>query len=330
MEVKRLYDTKAIHSLVISRSAYTRPLDKLKEQCIAQKRTNLEFVIWFDYTLMEVAKLDNSVFNCILELIQSKHIINNHYMKDFRLACIIMQKFIDSDHAGNLIKLEEFANDYPQFKRYANIEPTPHLDFDSILTYDRVLANKRMFPYFHSNGVSKELVAELISRNLLAFDTRLHNLIYICQSNGKFLGIEKHGIGTKHYQQLIYKDKPISFIYHVERLGFLDFKRDIKKAVFFDNTLNMLKFLSENYIDSQTAYCSLHTPNCAKETFSNTLKLFNDNADIEFRFLNSDKTQRFENPYAPPKSEIEEIIDEDNPPFEFGEINNFDEDDLPF
>lgn len=63
------YYNKAKDYLVTSRSVRTRHYEELKKQIEEEKRTALEFCVWYDFQLVDKAKLDVGVFSCILEAV---------------------------------------------------------------------------------------------------------------------------------------------------------------------------------------------------------------------------------------------------------------------
>ena len=106
------YYNKAKDYLVTSRSVRTRHYEELKKQREEEKRTALEFCVWYDFQLVDKAKLDVGVFSCILDLVNNKH-ITAPYIKDFRLACILLQRFLQSSKATNDKSCQEYIADHP-------------------------------------------------------------------------------------------------------------------------------------------------------------------------------------------------------------------------
>ena len=68
------YYNKAKDYLITSRSVRTKHYEELKKQAEEEKRTALEFCVWYDFQLVDKAKLDVGVFSCILDLVNNKHI----------------------------------------------------------------------------------------------------------------------------------------------------------------------------------------------------------------------------------------------------------------
>ena len=133
------YYNKAKDYLVTSRSVRTRHYEELKKQIEEEKRTALEFCVWYDFQLVDKAKLDVGVFSCILDLVNNKH-ITAPYIKDFRLACILLQRFLQSSKATNDKSCQEYIADHPEVQsrletKYIN------MDFSQFLNYDRAKAS---------------------------------------------------------------------------------------------------------------------------------------------------------------------------------------------
>lgn len=284
------YYNKAKDYLVTSRSVRTRHYEELKKQIEEEKRTALEFCVWYDFQLVDKAKLDVGVFFCILDLVNNKH-ITAPYIKDFRLACILLQRFLQSSKATNDKSCQEYIADHPEVQsrletKYIN------MDFSQFLNYDRAKANKQLFPFFRNKGINTDLVAELISRHLLAYDLNRRNLIFLNRTDTDTIGVEKLGTGTKHFQRLE-GTIPMCWHYWMERDEHITFRTDIDTVVFFDTTLNMLKHITDNEPQERTLYASLHTPNCLLETYKNTLSLLRLDINIEYVFEDEQKTRRF-------------------------------------
>jgi|GEM_PF-4895207 hypothetical protein len=138
-----------------------------------------------------------------------------------------------------------------------------------------------MFPFFRAKGIDTNLIAELISRESLTFYCKFHNLIFINKVDIGIIGVEKLGIGIKHFQRHE-GIKPVCWSYWVERKNHINFKTDIQRVIFFDTTIRLLQYVKENYSQDNTIYCSLNTDNCLIETYINTLKLLNDDVEIQF------------------------------------------------
>ena len=287
------YYNKAKDYLSLNRSTNTKNYETLKKEAVAQKRTAFEFCIWYDFTLVNVANLHTGVLSCILDLAEKNHISSDAYVNDFRLANLLMQKFLQSDKKVNDAKCEEYLADYSAIMTKLNTISID-ADFSEFLSYDRVTANKQMFPFFRSKGINTNLIAQLISREMLAFDCKFHNLVFINRTDTEIVGVEKLGIGSKHFQRLE-GIKHVCWSYWVEKRKYISFKTDIQKVIFFDDTIRLLQHLSENQPQENVLYCSLHTDNCLIETYTNTLELLNDDVEIQFNFANKEAIQRFEN-----------------------------------
>ncbi|WP_101697017.1 hypothetical protein [Clostridium minihomine] len=286
------YYTKAKDYLSVTRSSRTRNYEFLKKQASEERRTALEFCIWFDFNLVGAANLETGVFSCILDLIDNKH-ISAQYVKSFRLACILLQRFLQSDKQVNDKKCQEYLTDHPEIETRLRTRRV-NMDFSSFLNYDRVKGNKVIFPFFRERGIDTKLIAELISRELLAFDNKYRNLIFLNTTDAEIVGVEKLGTREKHFQRLEGK-RPLGWHYWLERLEKVHLNIDIETVVFFDNTFRLLKYLSDNEPQKDTLYSSLHTENCLLETYTNTLALLKDNVNIEFNFENESQIQRFQN-----------------------------------
>ena len=284
------YYNKAKDYTITSRSVRTKHYEELKKQAEEEKRTALEFCIWYDFQLVDKAKLDTGVFSCILDLVNNKH-ITAPYVKQFRLACILLQRFLQSSKATNDKSCQEYIADHPEV---ASILETKriNMDFSQFLNYDRAKAHKQLFPFFRSKGINTDLVAELISRHLLAYDLDRRNLIFLNRTDRDTIGVEKLGTGTKHFQRLE-GTMPMCWHYWLEQDEHITFRADIDTVIFFDTTLNMLKYLTDNEPQERTLYASLHTPNCLLETYKNTLALLRLDVKIEYVFEDELKTRRF-------------------------------------
>ncbi len=286
------YYNKAKDYLTLSRSTYTRDYKYLKQQALEEHRTAFEFCIWYDYQLVGKANLETGVFSCILDLIDNKH-ISAAYIKDFRLACILFQKFLQSDKTINNNKCAEYLADHPDIAVRLNTKRV-NANFGEYLKYDREKAHKIIFPFFRSRGIDINLIGELISRELLAFDTTFRNLIFLNTNHLEIVGVEKLGIGEEHFQRLEGK-KPLCWCYWMEQKKHIQFQTDIESVIFFDTTLHLLKYLSDHEPQENTLYCSLHTENCLLETFINTIALLKKDVEIKFVFEVESKTERFKN-----------------------------------
>ena len=318
------YYNKAKDYLCLNRSTNTKNYETLKKEALAQKRTAFEFCIWYDFTLVNVANLHTGVLSCILDLVEKNYISSEAYVKDFRLANLLMQKFLQSDKRINDAKCEEYLADYPAIMTELNTISIA-ADFSEFLSYDRVTANKQMFPFFRSKGINTNLIAQLISREMLAFDCKFNNLLFINRTDTEIVGVEKLGVGSKHFQRLE-GSKPVCWSYWVERREYISFKTDIKKVIFFDDTIRLLQHLSENQPQENVLYCSLHTENCLIDTYTNPIELLNADVEIQFNFANKEAIQRFENIKIEnniPESEKEiQIPAESTPVFAANEIRD--------
>ena len=257
---------KAVNNIHINRSTYTKDLKILKEQAKLENRTALEFCIWFDYSLVSVCNLNTGPFSAILELIDNKHILNNLYVKPFRLACLIFQEFVNSNNELNKKKVSDFLLDYPE---YGQAKPSKKFNFDDIYNYDRAKSHRIMFAYLTQKEIKRNLISALIYRHFLSFDDKMNNLLFISQDDMDFHGLVKQGIREKHFMKPEFVSETMPFYYWQERDEKVIFKRDIKKVVFYDTTLYMLKKISY-HIEDNVLYCSLHTPNASPNLYNNT------------------------------------------------------------
>ena len=244
--------------------------------CIDKGFDALGFALWYDENLLnEPISLQLTPFNYILRCTTSG-IIESKYVKgSFRLACLILSMYAKSNKHSIAALREAYLKDHPDFfdrKCYEQV------DFEALYKYDRFTANKIMFPYFAGLGIDKELIAELISRRMIAFDGRYKykNIYYICQDLYDQYGVELLGMTAVHYQQI--KGTPFPFVYfcdEIEALKPIDFKR----VEFFDNTLDMLKYLSDlkatdKGIPCRTVFASLHTANYNTTAYINFKEKF--------------------------------------------------------
>ena len=69
------YYNKAKDYLITSRSVRTKHYEELKKQAEEEKRTALEFCVWYDFQLVDKAKLDVGVFSCILARASSMRVV---------------------------------------------------------------------------------------------------------------------------------------------------------------------------------------------------------------------------------------------------------------
>ena len=258
-------------------------LEKDKQLCIDKGFDTLGFILWYDENLLqETISLQLTPFNYILSCITNGIIQCTYVKNNYRLACLILSMYAKASKPTIWALREAYLKDHPDFYEHKSYEK---IDFESLYKYDRFTANKIMFPYFASLGIDKELIAELISRRLIAYDGKYKykNIVYVCQDLYDQYGMETLGMTAIHYQQL--KGKPFPFIYFREELEAFKMT-DFEKAEFFGNTLDMLKYLSDlkasdSGIPCRTAYVSLHSANynvCAyanfKEKFPNVKEVW--------------------------------------------------------
>lgn len=268
--------------------------------CSAKGLTCLDFLLWYDETFL-TEKLDfkKSVFDFILYLtdrdglcISSSTIKNN-----FRLACLIYNKFVNADEKEIKKMSAEYLKDNPVNDNYIN--------WESIIDYDKK-GNKVMFPFFRQLGISDKFVAELVSRQLLAFDNKFRNLVFICSDSlGNRYGLEKHGITSKHFMRL--EGDKFPFCYWVERGNEINFK-NINNIVLYSDTLEMLEEIStlieNDEIDYNTVYASLHTKNFHSDCLDNLLKLCSENVRVIYNFYLAEESEEKESIKESGKLEI--------------------------
>jgi hypothetical protein len=293
-KLKSYQQNKARHKMFISKTTLTKHYETLKAEAQQQCRTSLEFCIWFDYDLVPFCNLATNPFNAITQLIDNGHILNDKKLKPFRLACIIFQKFMDSDHSINMLNVHDFLSDFPQYADPQANKTYRDCDVKNIYEYDGSDANKRMFPYFERNIVSKKLIAIMIARGFLAYDEKYNNLVYVCQDDTTIYGVEKHGMlaGNFILPEYVNIHKPYPFMYWNQYNDRVTLKTDIKQVIFFDETLYMLQELSKGSEDN-TLYCSLHTADADIKLYQNGLELIPQNAEIYFNFSDKIKEQKF-------------------------------------
>lgn len=289
-----------------------------KNYCKLQKLDAIDFCLWFDNSLLEIKDLSfrQAPFDFILSLVDKNHIntkafFGNACKDNFRVACLLFSKFVKCDVERIHAIREKFLTDNPGFL-FPKPEPTP-VNFDSIFDYSRHKCNKMIFPYLYGNGVSKSVIAELISRQFIAFEEQYNNIIYICQDCLDYHGIEKHGIGHKHFMKL--EGEPFPFVYFPEDLE--DVRNDkFIQAEVFDTTLALLQYLSreDTVIYSNVLYVSLHTSNYNREALDN-LRLAFPNITLNFHFEDEKgyraKPILVDTPPEPTsETEIEAVVDD--------------------
>lgn len=253
-------------------------LDVVKETCSNKGLDTLDFVLWYDEKLLNSSiSVQLPLFDYILKSISDGIITYKAPIKHFRMACLIMQEFSKCNKVQVAAMRAAFLKDHPNFLDAACAD----VDFDSLYKYDHYTANKIMFPYFARQHIDKDLIAELISRKMLAFDDtyKIKNIVYICQDLYDNYGIEILGMTEKHYQRL--KGQPFPFVYIAEEFDAFSMD-DVTSVEFFGSTIEMLQHLSElreseDGIPARTAFASLHTDNyniaaylAFKKSFPNT------------------------------------------------------------
>lgn len=278
------------HGFRLSTRSYCNT--ELDKQLAKDKKLDaLDFCLWFDNQLLDIKDVSFKMkpFDFILKLvdlnyINSRSFFSNSVKSNFRIACLIFAKFVKCD-ANNIHSIrEEFLKDYPHF---FDKKEEVKINYDELFKYDRYKANKLIFLYAKNNGISKTLMSELVSRQLVAFDEKGHNIVYVCTDCFDFQGIERHGIGTKHFMKL--EGTPFPFVYYKERFDRVSNDKFVKVEV-FDTSLVLLQYLSDDNIDiyDDVLYVSMHTSNYNKKAFDNLKNVFGD-LPATFHFDNSAK-----------------------------------------
>ena len=271
------------------------------KMCITKGLNALDFCLWFDETLLKnFVDFQKNPFNVILQFIDNKEdnfiIYSNKVRNNYRLACLIYHSFVNCDvdkvKAMETEYLEDHSNVSINGKNYDNV-----VDWEQILDYDKIKANKLIFPYFRNKDIEIPLISELLSRELLAFDNKFRNLIFIGRDSYCKYGLEKHGITDKHFLRI--EGKKFPFCYWYEREEKRDFKQ-FKNLVLYSDTIEMLEEIStlrcEGGIDKDTLYCSLHTANFSEYCLENLLELLSDDINIKYTFNIPAETKNKLNP----------------------------------
>lgn len=243
-------------------------LDVVKETCNNKGLDTLDFILWYDEKLLHSSvSVHLAPFDYILQSISAGIITYKAPIKHFRMACLILQEFSKCNKSQVAAMRTAFLKDHPHFLDAVCTD----VDFDSLYNYNHYTANKIMFPYFARQHIDKDLIAELISRKMLAFDDtyKIKNIIYVCQDLYDNHGIEILGMTEKHYQRL--KGQPFPFVYLAEEFDAFSME-DVTKVEFFGSTIKMLQHLSElraseDGIPARTAFASLHTDNYNMEAY---------------------------------------------------------------
>ena len=283
---KKTYNVNpAKYSITLSQSRRSY-LTKDKVRCEEKGFDALDFVLWYDQTLLDAdISFAQSPFNFILQCVEKKIITARGIDNDFRLACLIFSVFVNSEVSPLKRIRQTFLNENPNF--FENERNTAYrtVDFNSVYNYNRSAANKKMFPFFDNKGIEKRLISELISRQLLAFDDKgtYKNIVYVCQDVlGNKQGLEICGMTSNPFMRLL--GKPFPFLYfrdETEQLNNADFER----VEVFADTLTMLKRLSELYVTPdgipfRVLYISLHKSNYSEEAYKNFAAMFREIEEV--------------------------------------------------
>ncbi len=305
---KKTYNTSpARYDLNISPSKRSY-LSKDKTICQDKGLDALDFVLWYDTSLLDAdVSFSQPPFDFLLQCIEKGLIRNNKIGNAFRLACLIFSAFAACDTSKVEAMRKSFLADNSDFFEKTKLAAYRSVDFNAIYVYDRVTANKMMFPFFKSKGINKNLIAELISRRLIAFDDKhtYKNIIYVCQDvYGNNKGIEKSGMTAKYFMQL--QGTAFPFVYYREETEQIK-PRDFERIEAYGSTLDMLKALSALYetdegIPFRTLYISLHKSNYSTDAYNNFRSQFD---DIETVWHCDKQTE-----YTPvPQKEVSEVIE---------------------
>ena len=278
--VKKTYNTHPARFEMVLSPSRRSYLAKDKDKCSEKGFDALDFVLWYDQTLLDSGiSLAQPPFDFVLQCVDKGVIHTSKISNPFRLACLIFNVFANSEAASVKRISANFLKENPNFFDNEKQEAYRSVDFNKIYSYDRVAANKVMFPHFSSKGIEKALIAELISRQLLAFDDKraYKNIVYVCQDvAGQKLGCEVCGMTAKPFMQLLGKAYP--FVYYRDEVEQLH-KEDFERIEFFGDTLEMLQELSALYrsedgIPSRVLYASLHKNNYSEEAYRNFREQF--------------------------------------------------------
>lgn len=304
--MKKAYNnTPAISYLTISTRSFCNQ-SKDEQMCVSKKFDSLDFVLWYDETLLDSkVSIHLPVFKYILKCVDDGIITYSGFKnKNYRLACLIFSKFVISDSVKIKNMRDNFISDNPDFFSFK--KEVELIDYSNIFKYNHYNCNKRIFPHLYSNGVKKEVISELISRQFISFEENdyLGNLIYICKDNFDYHGLEYHGIGQKHFMRL--KGEAFPFVYFKENFENISNDKYVRFEM-FDTTLSLLQYISTNEIYDDVLYCSLHTPNFNVEQITNIRKVFG-NLPIHFNFENEKQIPE----YIAPKESETIVVDIEN------------------
>lgn len=286
--MKKYNNSPAVYDISRHITKNARVYKDVDDKLVVSKGLNsLDFLLWYDERLLENNNINFNIppFKMILNLIDNKEeqfnikISSGNVKSNYRLACLVYHAFskCDSDRIKGIS--EQYILDNPSKFDIKKKEPDI-LNWTDLTTFDKSTGCKKIFPYFRSQGIKESLIAELITRQLLSFDNKFNNLIFICQSPFDRYGIEKHGITAKHFMRLEGAKFPFCYWYQKEEIK--DFN-SFDHCIIFPDTIEMLKYISDNDIDENTIYSSLHTKNFHTDCIDNLIKLC-PNIDTEYTF----------------------------------------------
>ena len=279
LDTKEYNPYPAYKKLTVSKSSRCY-LSKDEAACKEKGLNALDFALWYDERLLgSGVPLSLSPFRYILKSIDEGVISHNAIVGNYRLACLLLAKFVNCDTA----RIKGIEADYLIDHPAATAEPpkakAKTLDYATVYDYDHTAANKIIFPYMASKGIDKALTAELISRGLLAFDGRysFKNLVFVCNDVTDFHGFEVLGMSeAKHFMQ--FSGEAFPFLYYREELERIDYT-DFLRAEVFNDTLEMLRHLTElkktdEGIPQRVLFVSLHTSNYSMAAYTKYRKIF--------------------------------------------------------
>lgn len=174
----------------------------------------------------------------------------------FRKATITMSYFLRS----NKDKLEEES--HMLYKRGTHSKLKNPLedglntfDLNSLYNYDKEQYNKWIFGYLHNERkIDRYLIAELLSRKLISFDTEGKNILFITyNANNEIVSIEKKGtFKGKKYAQVHSKESNTPFIYIKEDTD----SSDIDILYIFESSIDLLSYIIIYQADNSAVYIS--------------------------------------------------------------------------
>ena len=284
-------DKPAKDYLTISERSYT---NKSKDEAFSleKRQTTLDFVLWYDEKLLKNTDVSINLepFKYILTSIDKGYITSDKLKnKNYRLACLIFSKFVQADMSRIQMYRDLFLSENPDFFTFKKEEED--INFNEIFNYNHYQCNRLIFPYLYGNGIQKTLISELISRQFISFDQEHHNIIYVCKDIFDYKALEYHGIGKKHFMRL---KGTFPFVYWKENEKNISKDRFIRYEL-FEDTLTLLQYLSNNYIEDNVLYCSLHTSNYNLDSIVNLRNSFGD-LHINFNFENTKEIPEYEKP----------------------------------